>query len=47
MSQSLIDYDVSHEDFKKIIDEKEKYEKVKEDIKNKKSINEIYKVILR
>ena len=46
MSQSLINYDVSHEDFKKIIDEKEKYEKVKEDIKNKKSINEIYKVIL-
>ena len=41
MSQSLIDYDISHEDFKKIIDEKEKYEQIKENIKNAKSINEI------
>ena len=41
MSQALIDFDISHEDFKKIIDEKEKYEQIKENIKNKKSINEI------
>ena len=25
MSQTLIDFDISHEEFKKIIDEKEKY----------------------
>ena len=41
MSQALIDFDISHEDFKKIIDEKKKYEKIKENIKNKKSINEV------
>ena len=29
MSQTLIDFDISHEDFKKIIDEKEKYEQIK------------------
>ena len=40
MSQSLIDFDVSREDFKKIIDEKEKYEQIKENIKNTKNIDE-------
>ena len=41
MSQALIDFDISHEDFKKIIDEKEKYEQIKENIKNIKSNNEV------
>ena len=41
MSQSLIDYDISHEDFKKVIDEEEKYEQIKQNIKNTKRINEI------
>ena len=49
MLQSLIDYDISHEDFKKIIDEKEKFEQIEENIKNTKNIGEVdppYKVIL-
>ena len=41
MSQALIDFDISHEEFKKTIDEKEKYEQIKENIKNTKSINEV------
>ena len=39
MSQVLIDFDISHEEFKKIIDDKKKYEQIKENIKNTKSIN--------
>ena len=42
MSQSLIDYDISHEDFKKVIDEKEKYEQIKENIKNIKNIGKVH-----
>ena len=34
MSQALIDFDISHEEFAKIIDEKDKYEGIKENIKN-------------
>ena len=41
ISKALIDFDISHEEFKKIIDEKEKYEQIKENIKNTKSINEV------
>ena len=41
MSQALIDFDISHEEFKKNINEKEKYEQIKENIKNAKSINEV------
>ena len=41
MSQALIDFDISHEEFKKIIDEKKKYEQIKESMKNAKSINEV------
>ena len=41
MSQALKDFDISHEEFKKIIDEKEKYEQIKENIKNTRSINEV------
>ena len=37
MSQALIDLDISHEEFKTIVNEKEKYEQMKENIKNTKS----------
>ena len=40
MSQGLIDFDVSHKEFAKIIDEKNKYEDIKENIKNIKSIED-------
>ena len=43
MSQALIDFDISHKEFKNIVDEKEKYEQIKESIKNTKSINEVDK----
>ena len=34
MSQALIDLDISHEEFKTIVNEKEKYEQMKESIGN-------------
>ena len=37
MSQALIDLDISHEEFKRIVNEKEKYDQMKESIRNKKS----------
>ena len=37
MPQALIDLDMSHEEFKTIVNEKEKYEQMKESIKNTKS----------
>ena len=37
MSQPLIDLDISHEEFKTIVNEKEKYEQMKENIRNTKS----------
>ena len=37
MSQALIDLDISHEEFKTIVNEKEKYEEMKESIRNIKS----------
>ena len=37
MSQALIDLDISHEEFKTIVNEKEKYEQMKENIRNTKS----------
>ena len=42
ISQSLTDYDISQEDFKNIIDEKEKYEQIKENIKNIKDMGEVH-----
>ena len=39
-SQALIDLEISHEEFKTIVNEKEKYEKMKEDIRMIKSSNE-------
>ena len=38
--QALIDLEISHEDFKTIVNEKEKYEKMKENIRNIKSNDE-------
>ena len=41
MSQILIDLDISHEEFKTIVIEKEKYEQMKESIRNIKSRDEL------
>ena len=41
MSQALIDLDISHEEFKTIINEKEKYEQMEESIRNTKSRDEL------
>ena len=37
MSQALIDLELSHEEFKTIVNEKEKYEQMKKNIRNTKS----------
>ena len=39
MSQALIDLDINHEEFKTIVNEKEKYEQMKENIRNIKNKN--------
>ena len=41
MSQALIDLDVWHEEFKSIVNEKVKYEQMKESIRNTKSRNRL------
>ena len=41
MSQALIDLDISHEEFKTIVNEKEKYEQMKENIRNTKNSRDI------
>ena len=41
MSQALIDLEISHEEFKTIVNEKEKYEQMKERIRNTKSKDEL------
>ena len=43
MSQALIDLDISHEEFKRIVNEKEKYEQMKESVRNIKSRDELSK----
>ena len=43
MSHTLTDFDKSHEEFKKIIDEKDKYEQIKDNIKTTRSINDLNK----
>ena len=35
MSQALIDLEISHEEFKRIVNEKQKYDQMKESIRNK------------
>ena len=41
MSQALIDLDISHKEFKAIMNEKEKHEQMKESIRNIKSRDEL------
>ena len=41
MSQALIDFNISFEEFETIVNEKEKYEQVKESIRNTKSRDEL------
>ena len=41
ISQALLDLEISHEEFKTIVNEKEKYEKMKEDIRIMKSSKEL------
>ena len=42
ISQALIDMDISHEEFVTILKEKDKYEKMKENLRNE---NEEYKIM--
>ena len=41
MSQALIDLEISHGEFKTIVNEKENYEQMEESIRNTKSMNEL------
>ena len=41
ISQALIDLEISHEEFKAIVKEKEKYEKMKQSIRMKKSSDKL------
>ena len=41
MLQALIDLDISHEEFKTIVNDKEKYEQMKENIRNTKNRDEL------
>ena len=41
ISQALIDLEISHEEFKTIVKEKEKFEKMKENISNIKSSDKL------
>ena len=43
ISQALIDFDISHEEFSKIIYEKNNYEQMEDNIRNAKSINDLNK----
>ena len=43
ISQALIDFDISHEEFSKIIHEKNNYEQMKDNIRSTKSINDLNK----
>ena len=43
ISQALIDFDIIHEEFSKIIYEKNNYEQMKDNIRNAKSINNLNK----
>ena len=47
ISQALIDLEISHEEFKTIVNEKEKHEKMKESIRNIKSTNKLNKEELK
>ena len=40
MSQALVDLDISHDEFKTIVNDKEKYDQIKESIRNKRNRDE-------
>ena len=42
ISQELVDLNISHEEFSRILKEKDKYEKIKENLRSK---NEEYKIM--
>ena len=44
MSQALIDLEISYEEFKTIVNEKEKYDQMKESIRNKKMEMNLVKI---
>ena len=44
MFQALIDLEISHEEFKTIVNEKEKYDQMKERIRNKKDGDEFSEI---
>ena len=43
--QALIDFGISHEEFKRILNEKEMYEQMKESIRNTKSRDELSEIV--
>ena len=43
ISQALIDFDISHEEFSKLIYEENNYEQMKDNIRSAKSINDLNK----
>ena len=43
ISRALIDFDISHEEFSKIIYENNNYEQIRDNIKSVKSINDLNK----
>ena len=45
ISRALTDFDISHEEFSKIIYEKNNYEQIRDNIKSVKSINDLNKII--
>ena len=45
ISRALIDFDISHEEFSKIMYEKNNYEQIKDNIRNANSINDLNKEI--
>ena len=44
ISQALIDLDISHEEFIRILNEKDKYEKMKENLKSKNEESKIMRL---
>ena len=43
ISEALIDFEISHEEFSKIIDEKNNYEKIIDNIRNVKNVDDLNK----
>ena len=47
ISQALIDFEITHEEFSKIIYEKNNYEQIIDNIKSVKSINDLKKEMIK